>query len=263
MPTDSMSAQTGIEAAAHETLVASLRNTHALEKQQIQVLGSHLDLFDEYPDLHARVKDHIVATREQARRLEAALEACGDSASMFKDALMTVMGLGQSSVQGFGDDAVLKAVTADIVQEHLEIATYRTLVTLADMAGAPEVRPRLEETLREEEAMAEWFDQNLEAIVRRVVEIKAGREADARLKEDSAAQEKSPTSDEEMSGTLWQQLENADRSSTESKSKSEQHPGVTPATPSANPCPKTPRPSQAKALAGGDASRPTNPADRP
>jgi len=103
MPTENMAAQTDLEIAAHETLVDSLRNTHALEKQQIQVLNAHLELFVEHDDLHARVTEHVVETREQARRLEAALEACGDSASMFKDAMMSVMGLGQSTVQGYGD----------------------------------------------------------------------------------------------------------------------------------------------------------------
>ena len=188
MPTAQMPPPTAFEAAAHETLVSNLRNTHALEKQAIAVLEAQLKLLTDYPDLHARVTAHIVETREQARRLEAGLEACGDSASMVKDTLLSVMGLGQSSVQGFSDDAVLKAVAADTMTEHLEIATYRTLLALADMAGKPELRPRLEVSLREEEEMAAWFDQNLDAITRRFVEIKASALQDhAARRTDSAA----------------------------------------------------------------------------
>ena len=197
------------EIAAHEALVLSLRNAHALEKQVTAVLDGQLKLLEDYPDLHARVTEHILATREQARRLEGALEACGSSASMVKDALLSVMGLGQSSVQGFSDDAVLKAVVADMMTEHLEIATYRTLIALADMAGKSEIRPRLEESLREEEAMAAWFDENLDAIVRRFVEIKASElQAGAASQDDTGAPDGAP------SQTLWQTLENARATST-------------------------------------------------
>ncbi|MDT8856387.1 ferritin-like domain-containing protein [Paracoccaceae bacterium Fryx2] len=186
MPTDTIPAPTALKAVAHETLVTSLRNAHALEKQVIAVLEPQLKQLTDFPELHARLSEHVRETREQARRLEAGLETCGASTSMVKDALLSVMGFGQSSIQGFSDDAVLKAVVADMMTEHLEIATYRTLLVLADMAGKPDLRPRLEASLREEEAMAEWFDQNLDAITHRFVEVKAVKEAKAA----AAAQEK-------------------------------------------------------------------------
>ena len=197
------------EIAAHEALVVSLRNAHALEKQVTTVLDGQLRLLDDYPALHARVTEHILATREQARRLEGALEACGSSASMVKDALLSAMGLGQSSVQGFGEDAVLKAVVADMMTEHLEIATYRTLIALADMAGKSDLRPRLEESLREEEAMAKWFDENLDAIVRRFVELKA-----AELQAGATSQDASGASTGAAPDTMWQTLEKARSTST-------------------------------------------------
>ena len=73
-----------------------------------------------------------------------------------------------------------------MMTEHLEIAVYRTLIVLADKAGKPELRPRLEETLREEEALAAWFDQNLEAITRRFIELNARdeRQGDAPLNDN-------------------------------------------------------------------------------
>ena len=197
------------ELAAHEALIVSLRNAHALEKQVTAVLDGQLKLLEDYPDLHARVTEHILTTREQARRLEGALEACGSSASMVKDALLSAMGLGQSSVQGFSEDAVLKAVVADIMTEHLEIATYRTLIALTDMAGKPELRPRLEESLREEEAMAAWFDDNLNTIVRRFVEIKASD-----LQPDTPKQGIATAPEGETTPTMWQTLENARSTST-------------------------------------------------
>ncbi|MFD1510897.1 DUF892 family protein [Lacimonas salitolerans] len=184
MPNEILSTPTPVEQAAHDTLIANLRNAHALEKQVIAVLEAQLKHVDEYPDLHARLTEHVAETREQAQRLETGLEACGESPSVIKDTFLSMMGMSQSSVQGLSEDAVLKALAADMMTEHLEIATYRSLIVLAKMAGKPELCARLEESLREEEAMADWFDQNLEQITRRYVEIKA---AEARPDDTKAA----------------------------------------------------------------------------
>ena len=230
MTQETMSVPTPFEAAAHETLVAGLRNAHALEKQAITVLEAQLDLLTEYPELHAGVTEHIVETRDQARRLEAGLEVCGASTSMVKDALMSVMGLGQSSVAGFSDDAVLKAVIADITNEHLEIATYRTLIALADMAGKPELKPRLEETLREEEAMAAWFEENLDAITRRFVEIKAAEQL-----AEAAPTEEVETPDGAAPRTPWYAKETTYASTAEPSNRIEPSVGATPDNPATTP----------------------------
>ena len=173
MPTTPDPNADSLREAAHEALVVGLRNAHALEKQAVAVLESQLGRMDDYPDLHARISAHVLESREQSRRLEFALDACGASPSVVKDVMMSVMGMGQSSVQGFADDAVMKAVLADSMFEHLEIASYRSLIELAEMAGRPDLHSRLEESLGEEEAMAAWLDENLKALTRRYVEISA------------------------------------------------------------------------------------------
>lgn len=164
---------------ALDALIANLRNAHALEQQVIAVLEPQLSLLDDYPDLQAKLSHHLTETREQARRLDVALESCGSSPSMMKDALLSMMGLGQSSVQGFADDAVLKAVVADMMTEHLEIATYRTLIVLAEMAGRSDLCLSLEQSLHEEETMADWFNQNLERLTRRYVTLEAAQDTAA------------------------------------------------------------------------------------
>lgn len=225
MPSEMTSDPAAIKTAAHTTLVANLRNTHALEKQTITVLEAQLDLLTDYPDMHARVSRHILESREQARRLEGALEACGSSSSFVKDTFLSVMGRGQSSVQGLSDDAILRAMVADMMTEHLEIATYRTLIVLADLAGKPELRPRLEESLNEEIEMAEWLDQNLDAITRRFIEFRA-------LEEPSETGASALTEDEESGKTLWQTLEEAKKGPSEpppARARAEQ--GSIPAAP--------------------------------
>ncbi len=172
MPSDSTTSSSPLAKAAHDTLTANLQNAHALEMQVVAVLEAQLDLFSEFPELRDRVTKHIKESSGQARRIEAALEACGESASAVKDTLLSIMGVTQSSTQSFSTDAVLKAVAADVMTEHLEITTYRTLIVLAGMAGRAELQPDLEASLREEEAMAGWLEQNMERITRRFVEMR-------------------------------------------------------------------------------------------
>lgn len=179
VPIRNTSPQSPVQVAAQEALIANLRNAHALEKQVIAVLEPQLDLLDDYPEFHARLTRHLAETHTQAHRLDAALIACGSSTSVVKDALLSVMGLGQSSVQGFASDAVLKAVVADTMTEHLEIATYRMLILLAEMAGRPDLCAHLQESLREEQDMADWFNQNLEPITRRFVALAVAKDANA------------------------------------------------------------------------------------
>jgi ferritin-like metal-binding protein YciE len=45
--------------------------------------------------------------------------------------------------------------------EHFEIAAYKSLLTLCGPAGADGARPLLEQSLKEEEAMAAWVDDNI------------------------------------------------------------------------------------------------------
>jgi ferritin-like metal-binding protein YciE len=163
--------------AALETLIAGLRNAHALEKQSIAVIDAQLPRLGEHPDLKARLSDHVGESQRQASRLEEALEACGSSASTVKDVMMSLLGASQSSVQGFAEDAVLKAVLADTMLENLEIASYRSLLELADVAELPQVAALLQPSLSEEIAMANWLEEELPAITRRYVELEAAAKA--------------------------------------------------------------------------------------
>ena len=45
--------------------------------------------------------------------------------------------------------------------EHSEIAAYKSLLTLCGPAGAENARGLLEQSLKEEEAMAAWVDENI------------------------------------------------------------------------------------------------------
>lgn len=163
-----------LKKSARDTLIVGLRNAHGVERQAITVLEPQLGRLGDYPDLRDRLATHVEESRVQMERLERALERLDASPSTVKDAVLSVMGLAQSSVQAFADDAVLKATMANTMLEHFEIAAYRSMIELTRIADLPDLRPDLEASLREEEAMAEWLERNLESVTRRYVALDAG-----------------------------------------------------------------------------------------
>jgi ferritin-like metal-binding protein YciE len=58
-------------------------------------------------------------------------------------------------------DEILKNTFANNAFEHFEIAAYKSLLTLCGPAGASNARGLLEQSLKEEEAMAAWVDQSI------------------------------------------------------------------------------------------------------
>lgn len=175
MPTDNMIGLSPTKTVAHDTLITTLRSTLALEKQVIAVLVPQLGILADYPDLHAKITHHIGQTHEQVRRLEVALQSCSGNPSVVIEALQSAVAFGQSAIQGMGlgadKDTVLKAIVDDMSTEHLEIATYRTLIVLAEMAGRPDLCLAFEHSLHEEETMSDWFNQNLEQLTRHCIEL--------------------------------------------------------------------------------------------
>ncbi|WP_283804802.1 DUF892 family protein [Rhodopseudomonas palustris] len=58
---------------------------------------------------------------------------------------------------------MLKNTFANNAFEHFEIAAYKLLLSLADIVGLSSAKPLLQASLKEEEAMAAWIDQNIDS----------------------------------------------------------------------------------------------------
>ena len=70
-------------------------------------------------------------------------------------------------------DEVVKNTFANFAFEHYEIASYSSLLTLAELVGDGAARAALDTSLREEKDMAQWIAEHLDAMVRRFVERSA------------------------------------------------------------------------------------------
>ena len=156
--------------AARDVLVVGLRNAHAVESQAIELLERQASGLDEYPEIQTRVQAHLGETERQLERLEQALEMLSEDTSAIKDAALSTLGNFMAIANRMGDDAILKNSFASYSFEHYEIAAYESLLELAEMAGAREIMPLLQETLREERAMADWLANSVHQITRQYVQ---------------------------------------------------------------------------------------------
>jgi ferritin-like metal-binding protein YciE len=147
--------------STRDIYIDGLRNAHALEAQAAQLLERQVERLENYPAMVARMREHIEESRSQQKRLEQILERLGTSSSTLKDMGASVMGNLAALAHVPAGDEVLKNTFANYAFEHFEIASYRALIEMAQAAGDQAAVEPLQQTLREEEKMAQWIGDHL------------------------------------------------------------------------------------------------------
>lgn len=140
---------------AEDTLMQSLRNAHAMEKQAIESTENQIERLQNYPELQNWVRDHVAASRNQRERIRACLERRGGDASSIKDMALGIMGNVQELIGTFAADEVVKNAITDYGFKHYEIGAYIALGAAAEAVGDHETKQVCEEITREEEGLAE------------------------------------------------------------------------------------------------------------
>jgi len=161
---------------AKEIYISGLSSAHALEQQAIQILERQAERLENYPELAARIREHVDESREQQARLGRILESLGSSHSSMKDMGMGLMGNLAAMAHVAAQDEVLKDTFANFAFENYEIASYRSLITFAEAAGDLQSVPVLQRSLQEEEAMAEWIDEHLDQVIRTYLQRESGQQ---------------------------------------------------------------------------------------
>jgi ferritin-like metal-binding protein YciE len=148
---------------AMELYVTGLKNAHAMEREAQEMLERGVQRLTDYPELVARLREHLAETKEQLKRLDKLLEDQGTSSSMVKDTALAAGANMAAMAHTMANDEVLKNSFASNALEAFEIAAYKSLIAMAEEAGV-RVKTILTESLREEERMAAWLDQNIEKV---------------------------------------------------------------------------------------------------
>ncbi|HEV2566223.1 ferritin-like domain-containing protein [Microvirga sp. CF3016] len=159
--------------------ITGLENAHALEKQAIQLMERQVERFENYPEMSDLLRRHITETEGQIRRLDEMLHTFGADRSILKDmATQFMANLAAAGHMPMADE-VLKNTFANHAFENFEIASYKSLIVMAEASGNQKFIPGLQETLREEEKTAQAVYDMIEPITRKFLMRSAqGQKAD-------------------------------------------------------------------------------------
>ena len=157
-------------ATAEERLMEWLRDAHAAEEQAKTMLSGTASRLENYPELRARIQQHIKETERQADLVRGCIERRGGSTSTIKDAGAKLIAMGQAMSGMFVGDEVMKGSIASFAFEAMEISSYKILIEAADHIGDQETKRVCEQILREEEAMADWLKQNIPMLTHRYLQ---------------------------------------------------------------------------------------------
>jgi len=155
-----------MQESTRDLYVTGLVNARALETQAIELLSRQVERLENYPEMEAALRQHIKESEQQRERLDEILGSMGTSNSSIKDFVTGMMGNMAALAHAPMQDEVLKNHMANYAFEHFEIASYKSLLVLADMVGDTTSPTALTQSLREEERMAQWVEDNLEPTVR-------------------------------------------------------------------------------------------------
>jgi ferritin-like metal-binding protein YciE len=165
--------------AASETYTTGLKNAHALEQQAMQLMQRQLERYEHYPEVSQRLRHHIGETEQQISRLEELMHGLGTERSVLKDWATSIMGNLAAIGHSIMPDEILKNHFANHAFENFEIASYESLIVMAEATGNSGHVPALQQTLNEEQRMATWLREHTPAITLRYMQLyEQGRKAD-------------------------------------------------------------------------------------
>jgi ferritin-like metal-binding protein YciE len=151
---------------AEENLMAWLRTAHAMEEQAVTMLIGLANRTGDYPEVKARIEQHLAETRKQAEALEGCILRRGGDTSTLKDLAGKVIAFGQSISDMFVDDEIVKGAMASYTFEHMEIAAYRVLIAATEIVGDTQTKTVCERILKEELSMASDLEAHLPELTR-------------------------------------------------------------------------------------------------
>lgn len=159
---------------AKQTLIEWLQEAHAMIEHGETMMAGRADALVEYSALRERLQAHIAASRHHGADIKSAIERLGSEASTAKDIGGKLSALGHSWGTQLSGETAVQSLAATLAFEHFEIANNRALIMAAEAAGAGEIQATLETIKADNEAMAQWLSDNLDAITRQYLEMPAG-----------------------------------------------------------------------------------------
>ena len=172
-------------------LVQWLSEAHAKEAELEADLTAHIALTDKQP-YKKRLRQHLTETRDHKRRVAQRIKALGGNASAgpnipgVPSALGGVAGEAVAAVKGQvgtaramttrQPDTHVRNAQEEFREEHVEIAIYNRIETLASEVGDRETERLARSIRRDEERMAKYLDAEIKRLVKDVVKAEIPRD---------------------------------------------------------------------------------------
>jgi ferritin-like metal-binding protein YciE len=144
-----------------QTLIAWLRDVHAMERASVDILDRLADRLSRYPELATGFREHWRESIGQVEHIETCLKNLGSDTSTFKDLASRFIGIAQAYAVAVVPDEVVKDCLAAYASRHFEIAPYVSLGAAALSLEEPQVARMCDEHLQQERAMASWLEQQI------------------------------------------------------------------------------------------------------
>jgi ferritin-like metal-binding protein YciE len=144
-------------------LKLALRKAHTMESRGLEFLERQAAQLEPFPEIQVQIQHHLGETERQLERIEDCLDALGEEAPGDHDASSGALPV-HSAFSAGGE--LLDGAFAGYALESYEIAAYRSLLALCEVAVQRSIAPLLQESLKEEEAMVRWLKDNLPRLTR-------------------------------------------------------------------------------------------------
>lgn len=148
-----------------ERLLKWLQDAYAMEQEANTMLTATAGRLEHYPELKARIEQHIAETRDQSDQVKRCIELLDGSLPTVKGAVASMMATVHAAGNSMMSDEVAKSLGVSYAFEHMEIASYRALVIAAKEAGQTQIAQICAAILDQEIAMAEWLIEHQEATI--------------------------------------------------------------------------------------------------
>lgn len=153
--------------------ITGLINAHAVEKQALSIMTPQVKRIEHYPEIAERLQLHIEETNGQIARLDEILAGLDSGGSAVKDTVLSMSGGMAAIAHSIAGDEILKNSFANYAFEHFEIAAYKSLLVMAEDGGFTNATSLLNQSLGEEQSMAQWIDDSLPMVTRRYASLYA------------------------------------------------------------------------------------------
>ena len=156
-----------------EILIVGLRNAYGLEGQALTTMENVHGRLEHYSELKIVVGEHIEETCGQQQMIAHCLSRFGETPSTLKEVGMRLMGNVQAMVQGMAEDEVLKNMFSLYAFEHFEIASYKSLIAIAEDCGETEVARVCRQILQQEETAGRKLEPLIASVTRSYLQREA------------------------------------------------------------------------------------------